>query len=165
MRIEKRFDVGDITVWLSKEFDENGVLICQEGEYRNNKFGYTEKGYHKILKTPDINFDDGEMLCHVTSKDRLDDILQNGLVPDVGEIYADYWKRSSKSSEIESELQSGIFLKRKRKVFSASFKHPVRLYINAVHLDKNCIYTDYAWPNGESIFYTKPIPPEAILLK
>lgn len=164
MITNKHFSNNDIDVWFHKETDENGNLIIQSANYRNNKYGYIDSDhFHKIDKATDI--DCREMLCHVTSKDLVKDILKNGLKPDIGQIYLGYWDRGLKSEELANLLEPGIFLMRKGKSFNPYFKKNAKLYIITEGLDKEHLYIDHAWSNGESLFYTKPIPPELIKLK
>jgi hypothetical protein len=166
MIISRKFETEDTIFWFRKETDDDGSLVCQSERLHNKFYNIdSDEGYYQIrmAELGDINFN--KPLCHVTSRDRLDDIIRYGIVPQVGEIYKGYWLKGRECNELLNMLEPGIFLMQGGKTFKAHFRKPVRLYIDANSLHLSSLYVDQAFPKGESLFYAKVIPPESILIR
>lgn len=166
MIISKKFETEDTTFWFRKEIDEDGRLLCQSERFYNKAYDFSsDENYYKIRPAEPQDIDMRELLCHVTSKDLLDNIKKNGLIPQVGEIYKGYWLKGRECKELVNLLEPGIFLMQKRRTFKPHFKKAVRLYVDVSSLNPSSLYVDQAFPDGQSLFYTERIPPEDILIK
>ncbi len=149
-----------INIWdsLNQEFIEfNGIFA-------------NEKLFNVCKKYLSINLY-AKYIYHHTTLDNLSNIQENGIIPQVGDIYESYiesyWDEieeiADKFNFADNTLfVDGIFLCTETN-YSFDYEDEIILCIDTSKLDKNYLYRDFNETDDNCYFYTKVIPPEAII--
>lgn len=161
MTFEKELRDKEKWAYFLQETDDDGRLIRQHYEVKHIDLladGEMEYNFYRLEKKHEH-----DKLYHVTTDERLKDVLQNGLVPRVGNCYANHWLAFYYDAEIHERLYPATFFIVGKPInkWPAKCGYPV-LEINCSDLDQHCLFVDDAWKNEESLVYTKPIPLELI---
>jgi hypothetical protein len=157
---EIRYNFDDTEIWFRQEVDDEGRLISQEqtvsrwnGEYR---IPYS-------LKRPQKTHI-GEVLYHVTRKENVPYIREHGLEPRVGACYANHWIWSHENESLIDKLYPGVFLLSGKRICKRDTPGYKTVKVKVDDLDSDFLFVDSAWKDEKSLFYTKVIPPEKLII-
>ena len=154
------YDNEGTNVWFRREIDDEGRLVSQEqtvsrwnGEFR---VCYSLKRPEKVHS--------GEVLYHVTRKENVPYIREHGLEPRVGSCYANHWMGCHRDDSLMDMLYPGIFLLSGKRICKRDTPGYKTVKVKVDDLDLNCLFVDDAWKDEKSLFYTKVIPPEKLII-
>ena len=161
---DKIFEISykhdETEVWFRREIDDEGRLVSQEqtvsrwnGEFR---VCYSLKRPEKIHS--------GEILYHVTLKENVPYIREHGLEPRIGDSYANHWLSFHKDVSLFDKLYPGVFLLSGKRICKRDTPGYKTVKVKVDDLDPNCLFVDDAWKDEKSLFYTKVIPPEKLII-
>ena len=166
-RIEEKIDLNDLSDYIQsglfrQELTDEGRLLRQELclVLKDDKLG---KWDDWMFSPPELDHSD-QMLYHVAPLRMKKDIQKYGLLPKVGDIYNGHWRGYYNSGQIGKLLYPGIFLSVGKRVNGGRRKGYFTCKVPYELLDPDYVLIDHAFRNEESIFYMKPIPPEALFI-
>lgn len=156
-----------------QELDNDGMLICQElfinDDDSNDMTDVRPSGYdiclHYEFTRPRREHCD-EWLYHMTRIENIPEIKRIGLVPNVGNCYANHWLSflPDDNSEIYDRLYPGVFLLSGKRIGKRGAKGYRTCKVNINDLDARLLFVDNAWENEKSLFYIGTISPEKLII-
>lgn len=150
----------DNKMWFRQETDESGILISQEQVVTRHN---GDMEYKYSFKKPEREHRD-EWLYHMTRIENIPEIRKVGLVPKIGNCYANHWLAFMHDidDKIRKKLYPGIFFLRGKRVTKGRVAGFRTCKVNVNDLNPQLLFVDDAWKNEESLFYVGTVPPDKI---
>ena len=157
---EIKYSYDDSEMWFRQERDSNGLLISQEQRVSRWNgdlvYNYSFKPIQREHKD--------EWLYHVTANRNIPEIKKLGLIPKIGNCYANHWMSfmHDTDNKLREKLYPGVFLLSGKRVSGGRRAGYKTCKVNVNDLDSRLLFADDAWENEQSLFYIGTIPPEKI---
>ena len=159
---KKGYSDENYDIQFTQELDDDGMLIRQQMDI-TSKYNGNEQYCKYLIERPKKEHRD-EWLYHMTRVENIPEIKRVGLIPKVGNLYANHWLSFFNNDLIYEKLYPGVFLLSGKRIGKRGAEGYRTCKVNVNDLDPNLLFIDNAWKDEKSLFYIGAIPPKKLII-